>query len=449
MKILKNRRISRRTILRGAGAVVALPWLEAMSPLAHARSASTTASPVRMAALFFPNGVHPTMWTPEGEGRDFKLSPTLRPLADLKDDLLVLTNLWNQAADTGDGHYVKVGGLLTCTTISKTLGVDINCNGVSMDQVAAQRLGDRTPLPSIELATSAVRTGVDKVVGYTRVYGGHIAWSGPTSPLAREINPRLAYERLFRATQPNSGAAKRDRMLLDSVLDDAKDLRADLGAEDRLRLDEYLSVVRSLEQRLERAGKPRKTKWKPRADIDPEATPFGIPESHQEHVQLMLDIIALAFQSDTTRIATFMFANSVSNKNFSFVDGVDGSHHSLSHHQEDAEKMRQYQLINLWHVEQYGYLLRKLKEMREGESSVLDNSMILMGSALRDGQKHDPHNLPLLLAGRAGGRIEPGRHLVYSEDSPLADLYVSMLDAFGAPVERFADSTGPLKGVLS
>jgi len=388
------------------------------------------------------------MWTPEGEGRDFKLSPTLEPLAGLEKELLIATNLWNAGSDEGDGHYVKVSGLLTCTTVTKTLGFDINCNGVSMDQVAARSIAGRTPLASLELGTRPVSTGVDRNVGYTRVYGSHIAWAGPTQPLAREIDPRLAYERLFRATQPQGAQAKRDLLLLDRVLGDAKDLRKKLGQEDQRRVDEYLSVVRSLEDRLDRASKPQQTEWKPRVPIAPEAKPAGIPEDFQEHVRLLLDVMALAFQSDTTRVSTFMMGNSVSNQNFSWLDGVSGSHHSISHHQNDADKLREYQLINRWHVEQYGYLVRKLQAMPEGDSTVLDNSMILFGSGFRDGQKHDPHNLPIVVAGRAGGRLDTGQHLVYGEDSPLANLYVSMLDAFDAPVERFADSTGPLRGVL-
>lgn len=443
---MKRHKLTRRSVLRGTGVALALPWLEAAVPARAAGAAQQ--APVRMAALFMANGVRQDMWTPTGKGRDFELSSTLQPLADLKSQLTVLTNLWNQNSEGPEGHYVKTSGLLTCTTVTKTLGVDLNCNGVSMDQVAAKARGGETPLPSMELACAPVSTGVDTNVGYTRVYGSHISWSGPNTPLARETDPRLAYERLFRASQPGSGTTKRDLMLLDRVLDDAKELRKDLGAADRHRVDEYFSVVRSLEERLERASAPDSTPWKLRADFDPEEKPQGKPDAHQDHVLLMLDIIALGFQTDTTRIASFLFGNSVSGQNFSFLDGVEGGHHSMSHHQNDEEKLRQYQLINRWHVEQYAYLLQRLSEMQEGESTVLDNSMIMFASGLRDGNSHNPHNLPILLGGRGGGRIDAGQHLVYSEDSPLANLYVSMLDAFGTPVERFADSTGPLPGLL-
>src|SRR5262245_27793392 len=214
--------ISRRTMLRGVGAALALPWLEARLPLRGFAAPAGAKPPVRMAVLYMANGVHPDMWTPEGQGRDFKLSPTLEPLADLKDDILVLTNLWNKGSDASEGHYVKTSGFLTCTTVTKTLGVDLSCNGVSMDQMAARQVRGQTPLPSLELAMDPVSTGVDNNVGYTRVYGSHIAWAGPTSPLAREINPRLVYERLFRAGRPRGDAAAQDKLLLDRVLDDAR-----------------------------------------------------------------------------------------------------------------------------------------------------------------------------------------------------------------------------------
>ncbi|WP_202901647.1 DUF1552 domain-containing protein [Bryobacter aggregatus] len=447
MMIPKKRNLSRRSVLKGAGVAMGLPWLEAMTPAAF--GASSAAAPVRMAVLYMANGVNTSVWTPEGKGRDFKLSPTLAPLQDLKDQLVVVSNLWNAAANTGDGHYVKESSLLTCTTISKTLGVDINMHGVSMDQVAAQRIGDQTPLPSLELGIEPESTGVDANVGYTRVYGSHIAWSSPTTPLAREINPRSVYERLFRASGPQGNTVKQDTQLLDRVLEHSKKLRSEVGSADQARIDEYLSIVRSLEQRMDRASDPKRNTWKPRASMAGVAKPTDAPRDHTEHVRLMLDLIAVAFQTDTTRISTFMFGNAVSGVNFRFLEGVSSSHHEVSHHSKDPEKLQQYALINRWHIEQYGYLLRKLRDMKEGDGNVLDNSMILFGSALSDGNSHNPHKLPLVLGGKGGGRIATGQHLVYTEDSPAANLYVSMLDACGTPVERFADSTGPLPGLLA
>jgi hypothetical protein len=434
--------ISRRTVLRGVGASLALPWLEAMAASRQPKF------PVRMAVLYMPNGVREDMWTPTGTGRDFTLSPTLAPLNDLKNELTICTNLWNAAAKGGDGHYVKASGYLTSTTITKTLGVNINCNGISMDQVAAKASGDRTPIASLELGTAPETTGVDTNVGYTRVYGSHIAWGGPTSPLAKELDPRAVYERLFRAANPRAGSNQDDILLLDQVRDDAKQLGKELGASDQQRLDEYLTAVRDLEVRLDRGAQPKQNRWKARVKLDPAAKPEANPKHHPEHVRLMLDMMALAFQSDTTRISTFMFSNAVSNENFSFLDGVTGAHHSISHHQNDADKLRQYQLINRWHVEQYAYLLRKLQGMKEADGSVLDHSMILLGAGMRDGNKHDPHNLPVVMAGRAGGRIDAGQHVIAGPDSPLSNLWLTVLDAFGTPVERFADSTGKLTAIL-
>lgn len=434
--------LSRRSILKGAGVGLSLPWLEAMAATPSAKP------PVRLAALYMPNGVNVDFWTPKGKGREWELSKTLSPLEPLKNQVTVLSNLWNANSKGGDGHYVKEAAILTCSTIKKTPGADIG-NGVSVDQMAARSVADQTPLPSLELGVTPVAIGVDAVVGYTRVYGSHIAWSNATTPLAREINPRSVYERLFRAASGQSNnSAKMDTLLLDRVLGDANRLRGQVGAADRIRIDEYMSLMRSLEQRVQRASAGTQRTWKARANMDPKAMPPEKPADHAEHVRLMMDMIATAFQTDTTRVATFMFGNAVSNVSFRFLEGVSAGHHDVSHHSKEADKLRQYQLVNQWHIAQYAYLLQRLSEMKEGEGTVLDNSMVLFASALSDGNSHNPHKLPIVLGGRGGGRIDSGQHLVYTEDDPLANLYVSMLDAFGAPVERFADSTGPLAGLL-
>lgn len=441
----RTQALSRRTLLRGAGAALGLPWLEAMAAPTPKGEKPTK----RMAFLYMPNGTHPDFWTPQGVGRDFQLSKTLEPLAKFRDDLTIVTNTWNAGSKTGDGHYVKVSGFLTSTTITKTLGVDVNCNGVSVDQLAAQRTAGATPLASLELGTSPVTTGVDRNVGYTRVYGSHIAWAGPARPLAREINPLYVYERLFRATRPAGENVRRDTDLLDTVLDDASQLRGRLGKSDQLRMDEYLEIVRSLEERLKAATLPGRASWQARYPIDKVPKPEPQPKDFADCTRLMMDMIALAFRTDTTRIATFMFGNEVTNQNFSFLPGISSGHHDISHHQNDPEKLKQYQMIGQWHIEQYAYLLSKLREIKEGDSNVLDQSMILFGAGIRNGDQHDPHNLPIVVAGKAGGRLAGGQHLSYAEDTPLANLYLSMLDAFDTPVERFADSTGRLPGVLA
>jgi len=433
--------ISRRKLLKGAGASLALPWLEAM--------AATQKLPVRLAFLYMPNGVNVNAWSPEGTGRDFKLSPTLEPLANFKDRLIVPQGLWNAAAKDGDGHYVKEAAILTSTRISKTLGEDINSHGISMDQIAAQRIGNATPIPSLELGIAPEATGVDNNVGYTRLYASHIAWASPTTPLAREINPRSVYERLFHAADPQTSAAKQDALLLDRVLEDAKSLQANLGQSDKHRVDEYLTTVRSLEERTQRSTSKSALKWKPRAPIAATPAPEADPKEYADKVRLMLDMIALAFRTDTTRIATFMFGNAVSNVNFRFLEGVTGAHHDMSHHSNDADKLRQYQLINRWHVAQYAYLLGKLSEAKEAETNVLDQSVIIFASALSDGNSHNPHKLPIVLAGKAGGRLATGQTLNYDPDTPLANLWLSVLNAFGTPEDQFADSTGLLPNILS
>ncbi len=263
--------LARRTLLRGMGMSLGLPWLEAMAATPNA------APPVRFAALYMPNGIREDVWTPAETGPNFSITPTLEPLADLKQDLTVFTNLWNPASVGGDGHYVKMSGFLTSTTVTKTLGVDINCNGISMDQLAARVAGRHTPIASLELGIAPVTTGVDKNVGYTRVYGSHIAWSGPTTPLAREVNPHLVFERLFHAGSQSMDTATQDRQLLDGVLGDARQLRGQLGVADRVRLDEYLSVVRGLEDRLARAARPQLTPWKARVALNAADKPPAQP----------------------------------------------------------------------------------------------------------------------------------------------------------------------------
>jgi Protein of unknown function (DUF1552) len=439
--------IPRRTMLRGAGVLLGLPLLEAMIPR-RSLAAVPAQVPKRLAVLYMPNGVHPGAWTPLGQGRDFVLSPTLLPLQDLRNEILVLTNLWHKNSDFGDGHYVKTSGFLTGTTIQKTAGYDLNCHGVSLDQVVAKQIGTGTPLPSLELGAEPVRTGVDATVGYTQLYGGHIAWSAPTIPLAKEIDPKLAWERIVRATSPDHETTRRTASILDCVLDDAHQLRRSLGTQDQGKLDEYLQSVHQLETQVGRFDDTTSEQWRAQGGINPNVKPDWLPEgpptAHAERVELLLDVMALAFQMDATRVCTFMFGNAVSSADFSFLDGVKGTHHDLSHHNRDAAVMAQYQKVNRWHVSQFARLLQKLKAMKEGEGTVLDNSLLLFGSGLRDGNAHDPHNLPVILAGRGGGSIPTGQHLVSRRDTPLANLYVDILRALDIPADQFADSSGPL-----
>ncbi len=454
-------------MLRGVGVAMGLPFLEAMGPLAvlaeGGKPNTPGKTPVRLAALYMPNGVNPYAWTPKGVGRDFELSPILEPLCGLKNEILVLTNLANKATDTGDGHYVKTAAFLTGTTITKTTGSEICSGGTSVDQVAAKKIGNLTPLPSLELGIEPVTTGVDTNVGYTRLYGSHISWMTPTNPLAKEINPRLAFDRVFRphASRRHSNPAA-DRSVLDLVRDDASRLRSRIGKDDQRKLDEYFDSVRAVEQRIEFDTKRKSEEERMDARalqeiaaLDARVTeyqndPARLGErqiDHTDHVRLMLDIMVLAFWSDSTRVGTFMYASDVTGRNFSFLPGVNGGHHEISHHEDKEEKLEQYKLINAWHIQQYAYMLERMRSIREGEGTLLDNSMVLFGSGIRDGNHHVPHNLPIVLAGRGGGAIKSGRHLVYEKDTPLCNLYTSMLDCMGASVDRFSDSTGKLAGL--
>lgn len=442
---LKTRSLSRRTFLRGAGAMIALPFFKSLLPV---RAASAVRPPKRMACLYFPNGVWPAAWIPKKAGGEFELPFSLTPLEKLKQDVIVLSGLDKAQSRDGDGHYAKTANFLTGLHVQKTIGKDINVGGVSVDQVVAQKFGDQTPLPSLELGIDPVISGTDSVVGYTRLYGSYISWRTAGAPLAKEINPRMVYERLFGAKDAATRGRDDDRSLLDLTLEDARNLRGRLGRDDLFKLDEYLDAIRAVERRLEFASKPDPRPWKPMVASDAAAPPAaGIPHEHREHVKLMLDLMVLAFWSDSTRVTTFMFANDVSNKNFSFVDGVRGSHHDMSHHSNKSDKIEQYQRINRWHVEQFAYLLGKLKAIREGEGTLLDNALVMFGSSLSDGNRHDPNNLPILLGGRAGGTLKPGCHIASPKNTPLCNLYVSMLQRMDLPVRSFGDSSGPLAGL--
>ncbi|HUF62333.1 MAG TPA: DUF1552 domain-containing protein [Verrucomicrobiales bacterium] len=457
---MRARPISRRTVLRGAGASVALPFLEVMAPATRATAASSPEGPRRLAFLFMPNGVRSDTWTPFGQDECFDLSPALLPLAPVKSEVLVLTQLMNANSIGGDGHYAKSASWLTGHTISKTTGRDLDAGSASVDQVVAEAHGAETKLPSLQLGIEPMATGVDTNVNYTRLYASHIAWSSPTTPLPNEINPRLAFDRLFRAPTPEEQRRKAaDRSVLDLVLEDARSLKNRVGRNDQQKLNEYLESLRSVERRIEQEALRLERGENLAPELETEIRSLGrringtmegqnpgrrLRLDHTEHVRLMLDILVLALWSDSTRVGTFMFGNAVSGRNFSFLDGVDGGHHEISHHQNDPEKLRCYEEINRWHVAQFVYLIERMRSIREGERTLLDQSMILFGSALRDGNSHNPRNLPLVLAGRGGGTIRTGRHLVYPERTPLCNLYLSLLERMGAPRERFGDSTGLL-----
>ncbi|MFM7837892.1 MAG: DUF1552 domain-containing protein [Planctomycetaceae bacterium] len=437
----------RRGFLRGCGAALGLPWFESIAGVGVAAAAGRPAAgpPVRAAFIYFPNGVWEKSWVPEGTGRDYVLSPTLQPLSEVRDDVLVLTGLDKKNSHGGDGHYAKTANFLTGMPVAKTTGKNISSGGISVDQLMAQHVSQWTPLPSLELGTEPVISGIDSNVGYTRLYGSHISWQSPNRPVAKEINPRLVYERLFgRRLAGQTAKAESYQNLLDFVLEDAGRLRGKLGRDDQFKLDEYLDSVRAVERRIEFAVQPRAEGWQPdplSAEVQPPAS--GIPADFREHISIMLDLMVLAFRTDATRVASMMFANDVSGRNFSFLEGVSGGHHELSHHEKNDAKIAQYERISRWHVEQFAGMLKKLKAIPEGDGSLLDNCLILFGSSISDGNRHDPDNLPILLGGRGGG-VESGRHIAAEGNVPLCNLYLSMLDRMGVEVERFGDSTGRL-----
>ncbi len=456
-------RLHRRTLLRGIGASITLPFMESLAPRAARAATAAAGPPTRMAFLFMPNGVHPGRWTPEGEGMDWTPSPLLEPLAAHRGDISILTNLQNALADGGDGHYAKSASWLTGHRVRKTTGRDVDVGGPSIDQAYAAACGHLTRLPSLELGTEPVRKGVDLQVNFTQLYGGHISWRDRHIPLPAEINPRTAFDRLFRERGENDRQTAEDtRSVLDLTLSQAKSLRGKVSQEDQRRLDEYLETIRSLETRIEAdiarvaSGENLDPAVRPEIDrlrnritkFENSKDPGGrLRHDHTEHARLMLDLIAMAFWSDSTRAATFMFGIAVSSKNFSFLPGVTESHHESSHHSDNKEKLEQYARINQWHTEQYAYLLDRLKSIREGEGTLLDHSMILFGSSLRNGNAHEWKNLPLVLAGRGGG-LRPGGHLVSPDGTPLCDLYLNLLRRAGQNIDRFGDSNRPL-AVLS
>jgi hypothetical protein len=454
--------MSRRRALRGMGVLMGLPVLEAMKPFSlragMAGKQARDPAPVRLAFLYMPNGVNPAAWSPGPAGLLGKFPPAMAPLEKVRSDVLVLSNLWNERGFRYDAHVGPLAGFLTSSAITPTSGLKLNVGGPSVDQIAASALGNRTKLPSIELS-------VEPPYGYlgtgalTLIYASTVSWSTATSPVMREINPRAAFERVFSDGTQASGLSRFRGSVVDRVQDDAQSLASSLGRADKLKIEEYLHSVRAIERRIEfeeahrgellRQDPGRK---KALADLEVRIARFeSLPWAdglqsidHTEHVRLMLDIAALAFWTDTTRVASFMFGNAFSHRNFSFLPGVNGLHHTLSHHENAPEALEQYKRINIWHTQQLAYFIERLKSLPEGQGSLLDNCGIVLGSAMRDGNGHTQKNLPIIVAGKCGGAISPGRHLACAKDTPLANLWKSLLGGAGVPVERFGDSTGEL-----
>lgn len=433
-----NPRIERRTFLRGVGATLALPWLEIMTPTS--RAAQRQLPPRRFVTFFQPNGVFPKAWDVTGVGKDFSLSPILEPLAAFKNDMLVLSGL----DSCGKGHVKLTGAFLTGTAIEN------NVNGISVDQVIARQIGQTTRFASIELGTEPPRQGMagDDPIALANT----VSWSSPTQRISPEISPRAAFDRLFR--DPSSPEARRAaenrRSVVDLVLEDAKNLQRIASGRDKQKIDEYLAGVRGVEQQIERTLNPPTPEWTPLSPPDMRRPPAGLPLNKDEHMRLMLDLIVLALQTDTTRVATFMSAHGFSRQNFTFLDGVKNDHHGMSHHKNQEALVKEYTTVSRWYAQQVEYLLTQMRRIEEGNGSLLDNSLVLYGSEMKDGNGHIKEDLPLVLIGKSQGHANTGQHLAFAPGTPLANLHLTLAQQFGAEIESFNNvSTGTLNGLFA
>lgn len=445
----RSHSFSRRHVLHGLGVSLALPWLESVCPLARAVNVAPT-PPQRIGFIFVPNGVHLPDWTPQTEGFGFQLPYILDPLSSVQDDILVISGLTHdKGRANGDGpgdHARSASVFLTGAQPRKTDGSNIR-SGVSVDQVAAQAVGKATRFASLELGCEQGRTAGGCDSGYSCAYSSNVSWSSESTPVGKETNPRFVFDRLF--GNGNSKATTKDQQrrdvlkksILDFIAEDARRLQKQLGKNDKRKLEEYLNGVREVERRVEGTADQSEIV----SDVD-YPVPSGIPSDYGEHIRLMCDMMVLAFQTDSTRIATFMFANAASNRSYRQIDVPDG-HHDLSHHGEDAAKLGKIRSINRFHVDQLSYLLQKMKATSDGDGNLLDNSTICYGSGISDGNRHNNENLPILIAGHGGGTVDPGRHIRVPEETPVCNLFMSILDRFGAPVEFIGDSTGRLSGL--
>jgi len=444
--------LHRRTFLRGVGTAIALPWLESLSGSAAWGGRSVVQQPpTRLAFLFVPNGIHMPNWTPQSEGSDFELPPTLQPLAGIRNELLVLSGLaHDKACANGDGagdHARSGATFLTGSQAVKTHGEGIRV-GISVDQVAAKHLGGQTRFASLELGCESGRQAGSCDNGYSCAYSNNISWRSASTPAGKEINPRLVFDRLLgigNASDRARSRARRDqdrKSVLDLVGDDARRLHARVSSADRHKLDEYLESVRDVERRIDAPGDRSENLF-----VEGQLTrPRGIPADYAKHVRLMGDLMVLAFQTNLTQVCSLMFANAGSGKTYPTVGAKEG-HHFISHHKDEIGQIEKIAKINHYHIQQLAYILEKLKATPEGEGTLLDHSLIVYGSAISDGNRHLHHDLPILLAGRGGGAIAPGRHVRYAQNTPLMNLFLSMLHTAGIPADTLGDSTGELPGL--
>jgi len=441
--IITKKALPRRTFLRGVGATLALPLLDAMVPAMTALAATPAAPVRRLGFVYMPMGCDLPRWTPPGGDKLGELSPILSSLAPVKDRVSVLTNMEIRNAYPGT-HATSNASFLSCARARHTESSDYYL-GTTADQIAAKQLGRETQLPSLELAMDMLQTAGQCDNGYACVYQNNLSWSSPTTPLPAEAHPRLVFETLF-----GEGGGKADRQaalrrrasLLDFVKDDIARLERTLGPADRARVGRYLDAVRDVERRIQQAEK--KTADSPLPDLD---RPVGVPAAYADHARLMFDLQVLAWQGDVTRVITFQLARETSNRTYPEV-GVPDPHHPLSHHGNDPAKVARIAKINQFHVSLFAEYLGKLQATREGTGTLLDHSLILYGSGMGNPNVHDHVNLPILVAGGAAGGMKGGRHIRFHRPTPLANLHLTLLDKVGVRLDKFADSNGQVDGLF-
>jgi Protein of unknown function (DUF1552) len=443
--IVMKKALPRRLFLRGAGAAVALPLLDAMVPPLTAM-AKTAANPVRrLGFVSIPMGSTIAEWTPRCEAGPLSaLSPTLESLRPVIDQLTVVTNTELKNAYPGT-HATSNAAFLSAATSKWTESTDYEL-ATTVDQVAAQHIGKETRLPSLELAMDLLTTVGQCDNGYACVYQNNLSWSSPTTPLPAEAHPRIAFERLFGdggSAAERNAELRKNASLLDWVMDDISRLQKNLGPSDRTRVTQYLDTVREVERRIQKAEAA--TADTPLPDLD---RPVGVPAAYADHARLMFDLQVLALQGDVTRVITFQLARETSTRTYPEI-GVPDPHHPTTHHNNDPEKVAKVAKINAFHVSLFAYFLEKLKATPDGNGSLLDHSVYLYGSGMGNPNVHDHVNLPILVAGGAAGRIKGGRHIKYKEPAPLANLHLTLLDKVGVHLDKFADSNGKVPELLN
>lgn len=445
--MIRGKCVNRRLFLRGTGAAIALPYLDAMAPAFAAPRKLAVDAPTRLAFVYVPNGVIQEAWTPASDGEDFEFTRILKPLEPRREDLLVISGLThNNGRALGDGagdHARAAASFLTGIHPKKTSGADIQL-GVSVDQVAANAIGNDTRFASLELGIEPGRLAGNCDSGYSCAYSNSISWRGEKTPNPPEIDPSQVFQRMFGDIEAPVGAAERakrrarQRSVLDFVLGDAQRLRNSVGPSDRQKLDEYFTSVRDVEKRIE-ASEGRDDGPAPEMP-----RPSGIPANYAEHAGLMFDLTVLAFQTNMTRVATFMMGREGSNLTYPDIE-VNRAHHGMTHHLGDPSKIEDITKVNTYHTKQFAYFLDRLASIQDGEGRLLDHMMVVYGSGIGDGNRHTHHDLPVLLAGGGRGTLHPGRHLRYPVETPMNNLYLSLLDRAGVRTESLGDGTGTLK----